>query len=53
MNLLGEALLSLQPPIKSLYNYSSNPAVVAPNVNKVKVMGLKEKIYLLLSMIYF
>ena len=36
MNLLGEALLSLQPPIKSLYNYSSNPAVVAPNVNKVK-----------------
>jgi len=36
MNLLGEALLALEPPIKSLYIYSSNPAVVAPNGNKVK-----------------
>ena len=36
MNLLGETLLSIDPPIKSLYIYSSNPAVVAPNGNKVR-----------------
>ena len=36
MNLLGETLLSLEQPIKSLYVYSSNPAVVAPNGNKVR-----------------
>lgn len=36
MNLLGEALLSLDPPIKSLYVYGSNPAVVAPSSHKVR-----------------
>ncbi|WP_041580769.1 molybdopterin oxidoreductase family protein [Bacillus sp. 1NLA3E] len=36
MNLLGETLLSLDPPVKSLYVYSSNPAVVAPDGNKVR-----------------
>jgi anaerobic selenocysteine-containing dehydrogenase len=36
MNLLGQALLSLEPPIKSLYVYGTNPAVVAPNGNKVR-----------------
>lgn len=36
MNLLGEALLTVDPPIKSLYVYSSNPAVVAPEINKVR-----------------
>lgn len=36
MNLLGETLLSLEQPIRSLYVYSSNPAVVAPNGNKVR-----------------
>ncbi|MFD0826950.1 molybdopterin-containing oxidoreductase family protein [Neobacillus sp. M.A.Huq-85] len=36
MNLLGEALLTLDPPVKSLYVYGSNPAVVAPNGNKVR-----------------
>ncbi|MFJ5758980.1 molybdopterin-dependent oxidoreductase [Neobacillus sp. NPDC093182] len=36
MNLLGEALLSVDPPVKSLYVYSSNPAVVAPEGNKVR-----------------
>lgn len=40
MNLLGEALLTLEPPIKSLYVYGSNPAVVAPAGNKVR-RGLK------------
>ncbi|MEW9502484.1 molybdopterin-containing oxidoreductase family protein [Jeotgalibacillus marinus] len=36
MNLLGEALLKSDPPIKSLCVYGSNPAVVAPESNKVK-----------------
>ncbi|MFS0775244.1 molybdopterin oxidoreductase family protein [Neobacillus sp. 3P2-tot-E-2] len=36
MNLLGEALLTADPPVKSLYVYSSNPAVVAPEGNKVR-----------------
>ncbi|MBT2726199.1 molybdopterin oxidoreductase family protein [Bacillus sp. ISL-75] len=36
MNLLGDALLSLDPPVKSLYVYGSNPAVVAPESTKVR-----------------
>ncbi|WP_144550562.1 molybdopterin-dependent oxidoreductase [Bacillus sp. X1(2014)] len=36
MNVLGDTLLSLDPPVKSLYVYGSNPAVVAPNANKVR-----------------
>lgn len=36
MNLLGEALLTMDPLVKSLYVYSSNPAVVAPEGNKVR-----------------
>ncbi len=35
MNLLGEALTELQPPVRSLYVYSSNPAAVAPDQNAV------------------
>ncbi|MFS0783133.1 molybdopterin-dependent oxidoreductase [Bacillus sp. 1P06AnD] len=40
MNQLGEVLLHLDPPVKSLYVYGSNPAVVAPAGNKVH-KGLK------------
>ncbi|MGO4500512.1 molybdopterin oxidoreductase family protein [Paenibacillus sp. 2RAB27] len=36
MNLLGSALLELDPPIHALYVYNSNPALVAPHANKVK-----------------
>jgi anaerobic selenocysteine-containing dehydrogenase len=37
MNQLGDALLSpIDPPIKSLYIYGTNPAVVAPEGNKVR-----------------
>ncbi|MEH7389969.1 molybdopterin oxidoreductase family protein [Bacillus sp. JJ1474] len=36
MNQLGQALLELEPRVKSLYIYSSNPAVVAPEGNKVR-----------------
>ncbi|MEH7307589.1 molybdopterin oxidoreductase family protein [Neobacillus drentensis] len=36
MNLLGDTLLSLDPPVKSLFVYGANPAVVAPEANKVR-----------------
>ncbi|WNC13998.1 molybdopterin oxidoreductase family protein [Brevibacillus brevis] len=36
MNAIGTALLQLDPPIRSLYVYSSNPALVAPEGNKVR-----------------
>lgn len=39
MNQLGEALTSLIPPVKSLFVYNTNPAVVAPDQNKV-IAGL-------------
>jgi anaerobic selenocysteine-containing dehydrogenase len=42
MNLLGQALLELDPPIKSLFVYGTNPAVVAPDSNKVR-NGLARK----------
>ncbi|WP_246946166.1 molybdopterin-containing oxidoreductase family protein [Bacillus pinisoli] len=36
MNQLGKALLELDHPVKSLYVYGTNPAVVAPEGNKVR-----------------
>ncbi|WP_126425774.1 molybdopterin-containing oxidoreductase family protein [Brevibacillus marinus] len=36
MNQLGRALLELDPPIRSLYVYNCNPALVAPEGNKVR-----------------
>ncbi|PKG25277.1 molybdopterin-dependent oxidoreductase [Niallia nealsonii] len=42
MNLLGEALHDVTQPVKSLFVYSCNPAVVAPNANKVRE-GLKRE----------
>ncbi|KAA9028383.1 molybdopterin-containing oxidoreductase family protein [Niallia endozanthoxylica] len=45
MNRIGEALLALDPPIKSLYIYSSNPAVVAPEGNKVRKGLLHEDLF--------
>jgi anaerobic selenocysteine-containing dehydrogenase len=42
MNQLGEALLTLDPPVKSLYVYGTNPAVVAPAGNKVR-QGLERE----------
>ncbi|PID14832.1 oxidoreductase [Sporosarcina sp. P34] len=36
MNLLGQVLLEEQQPVRSLYVYNSNPAVVAPDANKVQ-----------------
>ncbi|MBD0379976.1 molybdopterin oxidoreductase family protein [Paenibacillus sedimenti] len=45
MNLLGNALLELDPPIRSLYIYNSNPAVVAPHANKVREGLLREDLF--------
>jgi anaerobic selenocysteine-containing dehydrogenase len=46
MNLLGQALLELEPPVKSLYVYGTNPAVVAPNANKVRKGLEREDLFL-------
>ncbi|CAG7646603.1 molybdopterin oxidoreductase family protein [Paenibacillus allorhizosphaerae] len=45
MNLLGSALLELEPPIRSLYVYNSNPAVVAPSANKVRQGLVREDLF--------
>ncbi|MED3622551.1 molybdopterin oxidoreductase family protein [Neobacillus thermocopriae] len=45
MNQLGDALLKLTPPVKSLYVYGSNPAVVAPSSNKVREGLAREDLF--------
>ncbi|RDI45882.1 molybdopterin oxidoreductase family protein [Falsibacillus pallidus] len=47
MNHLGEVLLDseLDTPVKSLYVYGSNPAVVAPELNKVRKGLLREDLF--------
>ncbi|HEY9233107.1 MAG TPA: molybdopterin oxidoreductase family protein, partial [Blastocatellia bacterium] len=42
MSRLGEALTELQPPVRALYVYNSNPAAVAPDQSKV-LAGLKRE----------
>ncbi|WP_017754190.1 molybdopterin-dependent oxidoreductase [Calidifontibacillus oryziterrae] len=46
MNLLGQALLDLEPKIHSMYVYNSNPAIVAPNCNKVRAGLAREDLFL-------
>ncbi len=47
MNLLGDALLSSDlPPVKSLYVYGTNPAVIAPSSNKVRKGLEREDLFL-------
>ncbi|KQB93360.1 putative oxidoreductase YoaE [Geobacillus sp. PA-3] len=48
MNRLGEALLELDPPIRSLFVYGTNPAVVAPNSNKVRQGLAREDLFVIL-----
>ncbi|MFC0215940.1 molybdopterin-dependent oxidoreductase [Paenibacillus chartarius] len=45
MNQLGMALHELNPPIRSLYVYNSNPAVVAPNAGKVREGLAREDLF--------
>lgn len=42
MNRLGHALQEIDPPVRSLYVYNSNPALVAPEGNKVR-QGLERE----------
>ncbi|WP_071393987.1 molybdopterin-containing oxidoreductase family protein [Bacillus tuaregi] len=53
MNQIGEALLSLEQPIKSLFIYSSNPAVVAPDGNKVRKGLLREDLFVVVHDLFF
>lgn len=46
MNLLGKALLEADLPVKSLYVYGSNPAVVAPASNKVRKGLAREDLFI-------
>lgn len=45
MNQIGTALIDLDQPVKSLYVYSSNPAVVAPEGNKVRKGLAREDLF--------
>lgn len=46
MNLIGEALVQKDEPIRSMYVYGSNPAVIAPNSNLVKKGLEREDLFL-------
>ncbi|OHX42800.1 molybdopterin-containing oxidoreductase family protein [Cytobacillus oceanisediminis] len=46
MNRIGSALLELEKPIKSMYVYGTNPAVVAPEGNKVRQGLQREDLFL-------
>jgi anaerobic selenocysteine-containing dehydrogenase len=45
MNQLGEALLNTISPVKLLFVYNSNPAVVAPDQNQVRAGLMREDLY--------
>lgn len=45
MNQIGQVLLEKENPIRSLFVYSSNPALVAPNANKVKEGLMQEDLF--------
>ncbi|OIK16653.1 oxidoreductase [Bacillus sp. MUM 116] len=45
MNQIGKALLESYPPIRSLYVYGSNPAIVAPESNKVRKGLAREDLF--------
>ncbi|MDQ0219098.1 molybdopterin oxidoreductase family protein [Peribacillus cavernae] len=45
MNAIGKALLETEDPIRSLFVYNSNPAVVAPDANKVREGLMREDLF--------
>lgn len=45
MNLLGQALLEADLPVRSLFVYGTNPAVVAPEGNKVRSGLAREDLF--------
>jgi len=46
MNQIGSALLELNPPIRSMFVYSCNPALVAPEGNKVRAGLARDDLFL-------
>ncbi|MCT8138300.1 molybdopterin oxidoreductase family protein [Anaerobacillus sp. CMMVII] len=46
MNLIGKALLELERPIRSMFVYNCNPALVAPEGNKVREGLLRDDLFL-------
>lgn len=45
MNLLGKALLNSEKPVRSLFVYNTNPAIVAPESNKVRAGLAREDLF--------
>jgi anaerobic selenocysteine-containing dehydrogenase len=45
MNQIGQALLEKENPIRSMFVYGSNPALVAPNANKVQKGLMREDLF--------
>jgi anaerobic selenocysteine-containing dehydrogenase len=45
MNQLGHALLGLEEPLYSLFVYNTNPAIVAPDANKVRKGLMREDLF--------
>ncbi|WP_285768570.1 molybdopterin oxidoreductase family protein [Peribacillus sp. SI8-4] len=45
MNQIGQALLEKENPIRSMLVYGSNPALVAPNANKVQEGLMREDLF--------
>ncbi|MGE7590355.1 molybdopterin oxidoreductase family protein [Peribacillus sp. NPDC101480] len=45
MNQIGQALLEKENPIRSMFVYGSNPALVAPNANKVQEGLMREGLF--------
>ncbi|RCW42309.1 molybdopterin-containing oxidoreductase family protein [Paenibacillus prosopidis] len=45
MNQLGDALLDLDPPVRMLFVYNSNPAIVAPDQNRVREGLLRDDLF--------
>ncbi|MDP1417659.1 molybdopterin oxidoreductase family protein [Peribacillus simplex] len=45
MNQIGQALLEKENPVRSMFVYGSNPALVAPNANKVQEGLMREDLF--------
>ncbi|MFJ7754310.1 molybdopterin oxidoreductase family protein [Peribacillus muralis] len=45
MNQIGQALLESENPIRSMFVYGSNPALVAPNANKVQEGLMRDDLF--------
>ncbi|PLT32952.1 molybdopterin oxidoreductase family protein [Bacillus sp. V5-8f] len=45
MNAIGKALLELEEPIRSMFVYNSNPAIIAPDANKVRMGLMREDLF--------